>query len=71
LWDFRDAASLSDGVVSVASGRLSGVTDTVLLGFDHWNVIGPPLIQPVADLHREVLKRIGGELLAHHSAAAN
>ena len=71
LSDFNDAASLSDGVVSVVSGRLNGVADTVLLGFDHWNVIGPPLIPPVADLHREVLKRISGELLAHNSAAAN
>jgi hypothetical protein len=53
-----DSIETGDGVVSVARGKLEGVSDTVLLGFDHWNVLGDPKPEPVAALHREILKRL-------------
>ncbi len=56
--DLNDSVAVGDGVVSVERGKLDGVTDTVQLGFDHWNVLGEPKLEPVAALHREILKRL-------------
>ena len=53
-----DAVEEGDGVVSVARGRLDGVSDTVLLAFSHWNVIDHPEAEVVASVHREILKRL-------------
>jgi len=64
LSDFEDAVQQGDGVVSLARGRLDGVSDTVLLGFNHWNAIGPPQTEPVAALHREILGRLAGDATA-------
>jgi pimeloyl-ACP methyl ester carboxylesterase len=58
LDDLTDAVEEGDGVVSVARGRLDGVSDTVLLGFSHWNVIDKPDQDAVAAVHREILKRL-------------
>src|SRR5205085_3922114 len=56
--DLSDSVENGDGVVSVARGRLEGVTDTMLLRFDHWNVIRDCGAEPVAALHREILDRL-------------
>ncbi len=58
ITDLDDSVEVGDGVVSVARGKLDGVSDTTLLGFDHWNVLGEPKPEPVAALHREILKRL-------------
>jgi hypothetical protein len=46
---------------------LDGVPDTVLLGFNHWNAIGPPEAEPVAALHREILSRLAGDTIAQNA----
>ncbi len=56
--DLNDAACEGDGIVSVARGRLDGVNDTVLLGFNHWNVIDCPEQPAVKKLHAEILARL-------------
>jgi len=61
LSDFEDAVEEGDGVVSVNRGRLEGVPDTVLLGFNHWNALGEPNCESVAALHREILKRLASQ----------
>jgi pimeloyl-ACP methyl ester carboxylesterase len=58
LDDFEDSAQPGDGVVSIARSHLEGVTDTTILGFDHWNSVGEPTCECVAALHREILKRL-------------
>ncbi|MCC7086800.1 MAG: hypothetical protein IT427_17520 [Pirellulales bacterium] len=58
LDDLHDAVEDGDGVVTVARGRLEGVSDTVLLGFNHWNVVNHPEDETVAAVHREILKRL-------------
>jgi len=58
LDDFEDSAQPGDGVVSIARSHLEGVTDTTVLGFDHWNSVGEPTCECVAALHREILKRL-------------
>jgi len=70
LSDFEDAVQGGDGVVSLARGRLDGVADTVLLGFNHWNVIGPPQSEPVAALHREILSRLASDAIAQNAKSA-
>jgi pimeloyl-ACP methyl ester carboxylesterase len=58
LNDLSDAVEEGDGVVSVARGKLDGVSDTVLLGFNHWSVVDRPEDESVAAVHREILKRL-------------
>jgi pimeloyl-ACP methyl ester carboxylesterase len=58
LNDLTDAVEEGDGVVSVARGKLDGVSDTVLLGFNHWSVVDRPEDENVATVHREILKRL-------------
>jgi pimeloyl-ACP methyl ester carboxylesterase len=58
LDDFEDSAQPGDGVVSISRGQLQGVTDTVVLGFDHWNSIDEPNIEAVNALHHQILKRL-------------
>jgi hypothetical protein len=58
LDDFEDSAQPGDGVVSIARAHLDGVSDTVVLGFDHWNSVGEPKCEAVAALHQEILKRL-------------
>jgi pimeloyl-ACP methyl ester carboxylesterase len=70
LSDFEDAVAEGDGVVSLSRGRLDGVPDTVLLGFNHWNAIGPPEAEPVAALHREILSRLAGDVVAQNANSA-
>jgi pimeloyl-ACP methyl ester carboxylesterase len=70
LSDFEDAVQQGDGVVSLARGSLDGVTDTVLLGFNHWNAIGPPEAEPVAALHREILSRLASDAVAQNATSA-
>jgi pimeloyl-ACP methyl ester carboxylesterase len=69
LDDFEDSAQPGDGVVSQTRAHLDGVSDTVVLGFDHWNSIGEPTTEPVAVLHHEILKRLAGDDAAKISAA--
>jgi hypothetical protein len=59
LCDMEDAVQEGDGVVSIARGKLDGVDDITVLGFDHWNVIRDPQPEPVAALHCEILSRLG------------
>ncbi len=47
-----------DGVVSVASGRLDGVEDVVLLPFHHNEPLWSPTHETVQQLYREVLDRL-------------
>ena len=58
MCDLEDAVDIGDGVVSVARGKLDGVDDTTLLGFDHWNVIREPDSEAVRTLHGEILARL-------------
>ena len=58
LDDFEDSTQPGDGVVSIARAHLDGVSDTVVLGFDHWNSVGEPACEAVAALHQEILKRL-------------
>jgi hypothetical protein len=61
LDDLVDAVEEGDGVVSVSRGKLDGVPDTVLLAFNHWNVIDHPEADAVVSVHREILKRLGSK----------
>src|SRR5262249_11848895 len=70
LSDFEDAVAEGDGVVSLSRGRLDGVPDTILLGFNHWNALGPPEAEPVAALHREILSRLAGDAIAQNAHSA-
>jgi len=70
LSDFEDAVAEGDGVISLSRGRLDGVPDTVLLGFNHWNAIGPPEAEPVATLHREILSRLALDALPQTANSA-
>jgi len=58
MCDLEDAVDIGDGVVSVARGKLDGVDDTTLLGFDHWNVVREPDSDAVKSLHGEILARL-------------
>jgi len=64
MCDLEDAVDIGDGVVSVARGKLDGVDDTTLLGFDHWNVVREPDSDAVTALHREILARLGNNQAA-------
>jgi pimeloyl-ACP methyl ester carboxylesterase len=70
LSDFEDAVAEGDGVISLSRGRLDGVPDTVLLGFNHWNALGPPEAEPVAALHHEILSRLAGDAIAQNANSA-
>ncbi|MBW3596388.1 MAG: alpha/beta hydrolase [Planctomycetes bacterium] len=56
LEELQDGAG--DGVVSVASGRLEGVEDVVLLHFHHTEPLWDPDEEAVVQLYDEVLKRL-------------
>lgn len=59
LNDLTDAVEEGDGVVSVARGKLDGVSDTLLLGFNHWSVVDRPDDPCTVTVHREILQRLG------------
>jgi hypothetical protein len=47
-----------DGVVAVARGRLTGVSDTLVLPFGHLAVTGEPASDVVREVQAAVLKRL-------------
>ncbi|HWB08201.1 MAG TPA: hypothetical protein VG826_03210 [Pirellulales bacterium] len=47
-----------DGVVAVKRGRLEGVEDTVLLGFNHLSIGQPPQTDGEKQLRAEIIKRL-------------
>ena len=46
------------GVVSVQRGRLDGVADTVVIGFDHFSVVQDPSRPSSRRVQAEIMKRI-------------
>lgn len=56
--DLADAIERGDGVVPLASGRLDGVDDTVVLGFSHFSVLDRPDHPATVALDRELRQRL-------------
>ena len=47
-----------DGLVAVQSGKLKGVSDTMVLPFDHLSVISNPTSKGSQLVRKEILRRL-------------